>query len=340
MRIGITCDLKGDTPPADGLPDDAQEEFDSPETVEAIATVLRGLGHSAEILGDGRQLLERLVKEPPDFVFNIAEGYGVGRSREARVPAVLEMLGIPYTGSDPLTLAATLDKDCCRRLVASHGVGIPQGCVREPTESLQDLETCSSLPYAPMIVKPAWEGSSKGIRGKCIVDTPREAIQAIRAMCRDYGQPVLAEEYIAGDELTVGIVGNDPPKVMGVMRVVPNTPTERFVYSLEVKRDFRRQVRYECPPPLSPERVAAVERDALTAYRALGCRDVARIDFRLRDGTPYFLEANPLPGLNPGSSDLVILARLAGWSYEQLVGEIFHAALSRHRAAAAPHRLS
>src|SRR5687767_2119589 len=104
MKIGITFDLKADAPPAAGQPDDSQEEFDSPATVEAIAAVLRGLGHEVAFLGDGREMLERLLADPPDFVFNIAEGLGVSRSREARVPAVLEMLGIPYSGSDPVTL--------------------------------------------------------------------------------------------------------------------------------------------------------------------------------------------------------------------------------------------
>jgi D-alanine-D-alanine ligase len=140
----------------------------------------------------------------------------------------------------------------------------------------------------------------------------------------------MAEEYVAGDELTVGIVGNDPPRIVGVMRVLPTTREERFVYSLEVKRDFRRLVIYECPAKLPPARLQAVEDAALKAYSALGCRDVARVDFRLRDGVPYFLEVNPLPGLNPESSDLVILAGLAGMSYPQLITEILHAAFRRH----------
>src|SRR5687768_9878262 len=102
MRIGITFDLRSDAPLPSGVPDDFHEEYDSPATVEAVAAVLRDLGHTVELLGDGRPLLERLLRDPPEFVFNFAEGQGIGRSREARVPAVLEMLGIPYTGSDPL----------------------------------------------------------------------------------------------------------------------------------------------------------------------------------------------------------------------------------------------
>src|SRR5262249_42479942 len=166
MKIGITYDLKTD-PPDDrraDLPDDLQEEYDSPDTIEGIAAVLRGLGHEAVKLGDGRELLQRLLADPPDFVFNIAEGQGVSRCREARGPAVLEMLGIPYSGSDPLTLAATLDKDCARRLVASAGVPVPRGLVLAPEDAVE----APGLPW-PLLVKPAWEGSSKGIRGQCLV---------------------------------------------------------------------------------------------------------------------------------------------------------------------------
>lgn len=338
MRIGITYDLKADAPAPAHLSDDFQEEYDSPATIEAIARALRGLGHEVELLGDGRELLERLLRDPPDFVFNLAEGHGVGRSREARVPAVLEMLGIPYTGSDPLTLAVTLDKDCAKRIVQTANIAVPCGTVIESEEDLKeladDLATRSYLPYTT-IVKPAWEGSSKGIRGKCVVDSPSDLLAAVESLRRDHCQAILVEEYVSGDELTVGIAGNDPPRVVGVMRVLPVKPDERFVYSLEVKRDYLAQVRYECPARLPPGQLRAVEEAALKVYRVLGCRDVARVDFRLADGKPYFLEVNPLPGLNPESSDLVILARLAGWSYEQLVHRIFTAGLDRQPPTAA-----
>jgi D-alanine-D-alanine ligase len=140
---------------------------------------------------------------------------------------------------------------------------------------------------------------------------------------------LLVEEFIAGEELTVGVIGNDPPHVLGVLRVVPLHANGRFVYSLEVKRDYQQHVRYECPARLPAAQRRAVEEAALLAYRALGCRDVARIDFRLRDGVPYFLEVNPLPGLNPQTSDLIILARAGGWSYEQLVERIVTSAFAR-----------
>jgi D-alanine-D-alanine ligase len=326
MRIGITFDLKSSGQAAAGLPDDFQEEFDSPATIEAIAGVLRGLGHQVELLGDGREFLEKLLADPPEFVFNFAEGQGVGRAREARVPAVLEMLGIPYSGSDPLTLAATLDKDCAKRLAASAGVPVPADVLVRPDDDLDAVLAAAPL---PAIVKPAWEGSSKGIRSKSLVDRREDLPAAINALWRDHRQPVLVEEFIDGPELTVGILGNQPAQIFGVMQVVPLQPTARFVYSLEIKRDYLRQVRYDVPPQLPAAQVQAVEQMALRAYRALSCRDVSRIDFRLREGVPYFLEINPLPGLHPESSDLVIMARAVGWSYERLIGTILQAALDR-----------
>jgi D-alanine-D-alanine ligase len=332
MRIGITYDLKSDAPVPEGLPDDFQEEFDSPVTIEAIASVLRGLGHTVKKLGDGREMLQRLLVDPPDFVFNFAEGQGIGRSREARVPAVLEMLGIPYTGSDPLTLAVTLDKDCAKRLVQSAGVAVPRGVIIDPSSIGNWQLAIGSLQF-PVIVKPAWEGSSKGIRGTSVVDRPPDLPGVIASMQRHYRQPVLVEEFIQGDELTVGVVGNDPPQVIGIMRVLPVQPTERFIYSLDVKRDFERQVRYDCPAQLTAAATEAVRKATLAVFEVLGCRDVARVDFRLRGGVPYFLEVNPLPGLNSHSGDLVILSRHCGWTYPPLIETILQAALDRHRKA-------
>ncbi len=328
MRIGITFDLKSSGPLREGAPDDDQEEFDSPVTIKAVGRVLRDLGHEVVELGDGKPLVEALVAHPPDFIFNFAEGQGIGRSREARVPALCELLNIPYSGSDPLTLATTLDKDCARRLAASHGIVVPRGLlISDPG----DLEQVAGFPADcyPAILKPAWEGSSKGITQKCLVDTPEQLRTVARELIRTYEQPILVEEFIVGNELTVGVIGNDRPEVIGIMQVLPNEKNDRFVYSLEVKRDWRRQVRYDCPARLEPADRQAVEQAALKTFKVLGCRDITRVDFRLRRGVPYFLELNPLPGINPESSDLVLLAQGMGWSYQKLVGGIFAAACRR-----------
>ena len=311
--------------------DDADEEFDSPETIAAMATALEGLGHEVELLGYGELLLQRLLAGPrPELVWNIAEGSGCGRSREARVPAVLEMLDIPYTGSDPLTLGAALDKDCAKRLVALAGVATPAWVLVGADcewESMQD--ELSTLRF-PVFVKPAYEGSSKGILTASIIEDRAQLKSALEELAAVYRQPVLVEEFIDGDELTVGVVGNRPAEVIGVMRVLPREATAGpFVYSLEVKRDWERLVRYECPAQLSARDTEEVRAAALACWQALGCRDVARIDFRLRRGVPYFLEANPLPGLSPISGDIVLLAGGMGIAYPDLIARILNAALAR-----------
>jgi D-alanine-D-alanine ligase len=331
MKIGITYDLK--LAARAGAPDDADEEFDSPHTIEAIARVLGGLGHEVVLLGDGREFLEKVLTERPGFVFNFAEGHGISRSREARVPAVLEMLGIPYTGSDPFTMAVTLDKPCAKKLVAEAGIRVPRDLVL-PADALADPVRVAQLPF-PIVIKPAWEGSSKGIRNKCLVHAPAEVPAVIDSLRRDHPQTIVLEEYVAGIEVTVGMLGNDPPWILGVMSVEPKQPAEHFIYSLEIKRDYRKLVTYRCPAELPKDVLRAVEKSAQTVFRELGCRDVSRIDFRIRDGIPYFLEVNPLPGLNPLDSDLVIMAQLVGWSYERLVSAILEAAMQRSEGSSA-----
>ncbi|HEY2157765.1 MAG TPA: D-alanine--D-alanine ligase [Isosphaeraceae bacterium] len=345
MRIGIAFDLAPTGLASDGEagPDDQFEEFDKPETVEAIAGVLRARGHEVTLLGDGPEFLRRILDDPPDLVWNMAEGTGVGRCREARVPAVLEMLGIPYTGSDPLTLAATLDKDVAKRLVASDGsVKVPDGRALPPgleqryfagaVESLF-AGTVDPVWREPVLLKPSFEGSSKGIHARCLAWSTDDAWSVYRELSANYHQTILVEEFIRGEEVTVGIVGNVDDasvEIVGTMHIVSKQDEENFVYSLEAKRDWRNRIRYEAPPRLfvswTRDRLSAAAR---ACYERLGCRDVARIDFRVRSGIPYFIEANPLPGLAPVTSDLVILAKGHGIEYDDLIGRIFEAALAR-----------
>ena len=340
LRIGIAYTLKPDDPGGGG-PDDRFEEFDKPETIEALAEAIRGDGHDVVLLGDGREFLGKMLADPPDFVFNIAEGQGTGRDREARVPCVCEMLGVPCSGSDPLTLAACLDKSVAKQLLQSlansadndFALGTPKGIVIPAGSSRLVLHMILAdfLPREyPVILKPLCEGSSKGIRGACLADDQAQAIEQASRLAIDYGQDILVEQFINGDELTVGLVGSgESATVLGIMRIIPNQPVDRFVYSLEVKRDWANQVRYEAPAQLSAQAMEAVTLAAELAYSQLECRDVARLDFRLHDGRPYFIEANPLPGLAPVTSDLVILAEGYGIAHGDLVRNILRAGLAR-----------
>jgi D-alanine-D-alanine ligase len=311
--------------------DDLLEEYDSEETVDSIASALRTAGHEPVKLGGGRRFLERVLEAPRaiDLVFNIAEGFG-SRSREAHVPAVCEMLGIPYTHSDPLTLALSLDKAMAKRIAASHGVPTPPFvCV----ESLEDLDA-ASLPAFPSIAKPACEGSSMGIRNHSRCDSREELETQVAGLLASYSGPVIVEQFLTGVEVTVGIVGaGAQARTLGAMEIAPrNTAIESFIYSVEVKRAYRKEVEYHAPPRLPAAVTESVTRTALAAYRALGCRDVGRVDLRLNsDGVPCFLELNPLPGLHPVSGDLPILCGRMGVSYDTLIATIAEAAIQRAR---------
>jgi D-alanine-D-alanine ligase len=336
MKIGIAYTLKPDTPAPAGAPDDIYEEFDAPVTVRAIADVLRGLGHDVAMLGDGREFLQKILADAPELVFNFAEGTGVGRSRESRVPAACEMLGIPYTGSDPIALGNALDKELSRRLVEPAGVVVPKGIVLQPPGGDYDGDAAEFAPLLsdaglnyPVILKPTCEGSSKGVRDRCLIRSAAEFGPTVVRLWRDYQQPVLVEEFIDGLEVTVAILGHDPADIFGTMAVTPKDHRPQFVYSLEVKRDYLKLVDYHVPPPLPLDVLRETEAAALAAFHALALRDVARIDFRVRDGVPYFLEANPLPGMNPESSDLIIMAGLMGRTHADVIGSVLAAAKSR-----------
>ncbi|MDO8567087.1 MAG: ATP-grasp domain-containing protein [Dehalococcoidales bacterium] len=329
MKLGLAYDLKKDVTVGQSYPEDALEEYDSLETVDGITCVLESLGHSVVRLGGGREFLNNILHNEVDFIFNISEGRGNYRSREAQVPSVLEMLNIPYSGADPQCLAICLDKPLTNQLVAAAGVGVPRCQVVNNRSELSEVNW-EGFPF-PAFVKPVHEGSSKGVRIKSRIESQSEIVSVVGALLDAYRQSVMVEEFIAGDEVTVGIVGNRPPAVVGIMRIVPRQKSPNFVYSLEVKRDWERLVEYECPARLEPGVAQKITDFSLKAYAVLGCRDFARIDFRIRtDGTLYFLEINPLAGLNPRSSDLCILAGKVGWSYQALISGILNAGLDRY----------
>jgi D-alanine-D-alanine ligase len=326
MRIGLAYDLKSAVPLDEAAPEDALEEYDSSETVDIISAALAAAGHTVVMLGGGEEFLDNIRCEPVDIVFNIAEGRGNSRSRESQVPAVLEMLGIPYTGSDSHCLTVCLDKPLAKKLVVNEGVATPHWRLVNGEEELGKV----SWEQFPAIVKPAYEGSSKGIRSSSVVENRKQMTREVSRLINDYRQPVMVEEFISGDEVTVGIIGNAPPRLVGMMRIVPRKREGHFIYSLEVKRDYLNLVDYECPPQLADEVKERIALASLKVFKVLGCRDFARLDFRVSlDGVPYFLEINPLPGLG-SYSDLVIMAQKLGWTHQGLIQAVFEAALKRY----------
>ncbi len=326
LKVGLTYNLKKEFSQQENQPIDLLEEFDSEETIDAIREVLESEGHIVIKLGGGTGLIDRLRQASVDIVFNIAEGLQ-GRNREAHIPALLEFLNIPYTGSDPLTLSLTLDKAMAKRVVMTHDVPTPRFKKVERMEDLDGLD----LRY-PLFVKLCHEGSSKGVRLDSKILDPQSLREKTGWLLKSYEAPLLVEEFVKGPEFTVGILGNETPEVLGVMQIeIKGKPPEESIYSLEIKREWEEKVRYHCPPLIDPSLVKKIEAAALQSYRAFECRDVSRVDFRVgEDHTPYFLEINPLPGLSPVYGDLVIMARSMGWDYPTLIKTILRHALKRY----------
>ncbi len=322
MRIGLTYDLRDDYRGM-GFSEETLAEFDSPETIAAIEGALNGLGHETDRIGHIRHLAARLVAgDTWDLVFNIAEGLS-GRSREAQVPALLEAYGIPYVFSDPLTQAVTLDKAVAKRLVRDAGVPTAPFAL---IESDADARACA-LPF-PLFVKPVAEGTGKGCTRASLVNDRSELLAAARALRARFAQPALAETFLPGREFTVGVLGNGAgARVIAVLEIALRANAEPGVYSYENKELCESRVVYTVVD--DPEARAAGA-SALSAYRALGCRDAARVDFRGdAAGVPRFLEVNTIAGLHPTHSDLPILAQQAGMTYEVLIGAIVAAAAAR-----------
>jgi D-alanine-D-alanine ligase len=309
MRIGFVYDAR-DEYLAQGYSDLEVAEFDSASTIDEVEAAMRRCGASVERIGRGRTLARRLAGgERWDLVFSIAEGLS-GRAREAQVPALCEMFDQAYAFSDPLTMAATLDKAVAKRLVRDHGV-----------------PTTEALAF-PLFVKPVAEGTGKGCEAASIVYDRTELENAVARLIGRFTQPAIAEPFLPGREFTVGIIGNDAQaEVIGVLEIVVRPEVEDRVYSFDNKEECESRVIYRLAN--DPEADLA-GRLALDAYRALDCRDAARIDMRSDAvGVPQFLEVNPIAGLHPGHSDLPMLTIMSGHSYDWLIGGILDAAAVR-----------
>ncbi len=323
IRIGFTYNIKR----ADKTLSDAEAEYDAPETIESIRLALEQLGHEIVLLEANGELPSKLLEAKVDLIFNIAEGLS-GRNREAQVPALCELCGIPYTGSDSATLALALDKSLTKRILKQHGIKTPEFQVMSTGR-----ERLSPALKFPLIVKPIAEGSSKGIAQKGVVDDEASLRQAVRELVEKYRQPALVEEYILGREFTVGLLGDRRPRVLPPMEICfKDQGLRRPVYDYEIKQEWEKHVYYECPARLTQTELKALERAARETFQALDCRDVGRVDLRMNpQGEIYVLEINPLPGLTPDYSDLVLIAKAAGMDYRTLIAEILAGGLKRLR---------
>ncbi len=343
-KVALVYNLK--QPKSEALPCDYCSEFDSRQTIEAISQALSLGGHQVFPLEADEKILDWLRLNRVDMVFNIAEGFS-GSSREAQVPAILDFLGIPYTGSGVLTLALSLDKAMTKQLLKQQGIPTPKfklfkkGAwpLFDSVDSLKrGLAPCWGF---PLIVKPNCEGSAKGIHASNVVRDYCRLYEEVAKIERIYQQDVLVEEFIEGVELTVGILGNREHTILPVLEIDFSNcrrSGESF-YSWKVKEYQGVDPRYPdpqffCPARLSPAQEAEVKKVARASHQALGCRDVSRVDIRLSaDAIPYVLEVNPLAGLDPRESNLTRMAQACELSYSDLINAILESALNRYQLA-------
>ena len=327
MNIGITYDLR-DEHLQRGSSEEEAAEFDSEETVHAIAAGLSLLGHQAQRIGSIRTLTSRLAAgERWDLVFNIAEGTN-GFSRESQVPALLDAYEIAYTFSDALILGLTLHKGLAKHVVRDMGIHTPDFLVVDGDADLDGFR----LPF-PVFAKPVAGGSSMGISRASKVPHLQALLPICRALREKFRQPVLVESFLPGREFTVGIIGTgSAARAIGVLEILLRPDAEPDAYSFTNKRDYETLVRYRLADDVSAGQVADL---ALRVWRRLNCRDAGRVDIRLDESRrPSFLEVNPLAGLHPRHSDLVILCRMVGIEFEQLLQMIVESAERRRNPGA------
>ncbi len=340
MRIGLAYNQKpdADAPPPLAPDDpasisDVYAEWDDPSTIDAVEQALGIFGSVVRLQADAT-FPQKLARTRPDLVFNMAEGL-YGTNREAHVPAICEYLNVPYTASDPLTLSLTLDKSRAKEILAYRGVPTARfALVNEPADLAR-----VRLRY-PLFVKPVAEGSGKGIFANNLCKSRAQLLERVHFLLSTYKEPVLVESYLPGPEFTVAILGNGPearclPIVGFDFSTLP--PGATPVYGFEAKwiwdtPEHQLQI-FECPARVPEAMYRDVERVALEAYHALGCRDWCRVDIRIDEaGVPNVVELNPLPGIIPDprmNSCFPKAARAAGYTYDELIQEVVQIAWRR-----------
>ncbi|MDP2830777.1 MAG: ATP-grasp domain-containing protein [Candidatus Omnitrophota bacterium] len=332
MRVALTYNLKKKDPQK---PADYFSECDSEETINSVVSALKIKGHSVEAIDvEYPALFSYFKNNRVDMVFNIAEGKH-GRFRESEVPAVLDYLNIPYTGSDTFSLALALNKALTKKILKAENIPTPNFQLFVKGDELLD----SDLRF-PLIVKPNCEGSAKGINKTNVVNNSDDLKTKVKECIYIYRQEALVEEFIEGKELTVGILENGKTRVLPILEIDFSNckKSGEYFYSWKMKefqgnRELGLVPEFYCPARLEKDIAEKVKDVALRTHRAVGCLDISRTDIRLdMNNVPYVLEINPLPGLDPKESNFPIMAYAAGMKYEDLIEAILISASERNKA--------
>ena len=341
-RIGLVYNLIKPEMVKEG-PLDRIAEYDSEGTITAIRSALQSAGHQVLLLEADREIAEKLKAARPEMVFNVAEGLR-GESRESHIPAICEMLGIPYTGSGPLTTGLCLDKVRTKEVLAYYRVATPAYQLFHSDSA--PLNPCLQF---PLIAKLSHEGSSMGLSAKSVVDDEPALRVQVDYLLRTFQEPVLVEEFIAGREFTVAVLGDRAPRVLPIIEVVfedrrgietffPDDDVLPFIEKFRPHNETTPDLPPEpdersiCPAQVDETLKQRIEETTLAVFRAMGCRDWCRMEMRLGgDGQLYVLDVNPIAGIDP-TYWFPRAARAAGISYDELVNEILDHALARQKS--------
>jgi D-alanine-D-alanine ligase len=353
LRVAVLHNLKKHAPVNGVHPADAFAELDSEANIAAYAAALRAAGYHVIGIDGNPDLFRRLKRLKVDICFNTCEGYR-GDAREAQVPALLEMMGIPYTGGKVTCLANTLDKAATKRILCAYGLPTP----RFQEFPHADLPLDPSLSF-PLFIKPNREGTGIGIDSHSVARTEEQLRTRVKYILKEYGESALVEEYIPGRDITCGLVGNlsalesgrPIPNLSGILpgpgggvewngvHIFPISEVDHSripdmdpYYSYAVKALSLEEYPYFCPAPIPEDIAAEVRRLTLETFRVTQTLDFGRVDFRLHGGEglkPYILEINSLPGLTP-ISDLTLCAQAEGWSYARLIQSVLEAGAKRY----------
>lgn len=313
---------------------DVYAEWDDEETISAVASAIKKAGHEVIRIEADDDAYNKLKKIRPDIVFNMAEGSG-GSSRESHIPTLLEMLNIPYTASDPITIGNCHDKSRCKEILSYYNIPTPAFFITDTAVNGYPKVTF------PAFVKPLHEGSSKGIYNSSLVNNKKELNQEITRIKGNYTQPSIIEDYLDGKEFTVALMGNGQNvRVLPIVEINLDSLPEDFpkIYSYEVKWFFDTRENkldiFTCPAKINEKLTKRIEEICIQAYKAMRIRDWARMDVRCdRNGNPYIIEINPLPGVLPNPDDNSCFpkaAREVGIDYDTLIQTVLNLAIERY----------
>jgi D-alanine-D-alanine ligase len=316
---------------------DVFAEWDSWQTINAVKEAIEKY-HNVTLVEADYDIMEKLKAINPDIVFNIAEGF-YGANREAQVPAILEMLNIPYTGSDPQTLSITLDKGRTKEILSYHNIATPKFKVVTELNEIDEI----NFNY-PLIIKPNAEGSSKGIFSSSFAKNKMEMQKEVKRILSEYNQAALIEEFLPGREFTVALLGNgNEVEVLPIVEIIYKEFPKDFIpiYSYEAKWIIDTKENplniFECPANVEKKLEDEIKNICLNTFTVLRCRDWSRIDLRLDGkGIPNIIEVNPLPGILPDpkeNSCFPKAARTAGYNYETMINRVLYSACKRYKLA-------